>query len=108
MALSTLRLRETQLSHSRQLPKPARPSPQDLNEVLSLSRNLRALKVSETPDFFAKKPVLPEISTGVNFTDVDTPALDEELEKVCEAIDETSIIRFLQKSQIKLNVLVHW
>ena len=108
MALSTLRLRETQLSHSRQLPKPARPSPQDLNEVLSLSRNLRTLKVSEAPDFFAKKPVLPQISPGVKFTDVDTPALDAELESVCAAIDESSIIRFLQKSQIKLNVLVHW
>ncbi|KAL5250230.1 hypothetical protein ACHWQZ_G016082 [Mnemiopsis leidyi] len=113
MALSTLRLRESQVAQPgirQYADKAARPSPHDLQEVLALSKGLRKLKVTEKPDFIPKKPVLPGISKSdtVQFTDCDEIEIDPELDEICKGVSEEGVKGFLKKSQVMLNVLHHW
>ena len=113
MALSTLRLRESQITQPgirQYADKTARPSPQDLQEVITLSKGLRKLKVTEKPDFLPKKPVLPDISKSeiVELTDCDALEIDPELDEICQGVSEDGVKGFLKKSQIMLNVLHHW
>jgi len=112
MALSTLRLRETQVTQPglrQYADKTARPTPQDLQEVITLSKGLRQLKVTDKPDFIPKKPVLPGIQAGsVKLTDCDELEIDPELDEICKGVSEEGVKGFLKKSQVMLNVLHHW
>ena len=118
MSLSTLRLRETQVLQPgirQYAEKTARPRPQDIQEVVTLSKNLRKLTINEKPDFIPQKPVLPGIRPGssgedVQFIDCDDASdeINPELDSICCSVSESEICKFLQKSQIMLNVLHHW
>ena len=117
MALSTLRLREAQGLQPgirQYAEKTARPRPTDIQEVVTLSKNLRKLTINEKPDFIPQKPVLPSIKPDrsldyvVEFTDCDETEINPELDSICESVSEQEILKFLQKSQIMLNVLHHW
>ena len=126
MALSTLRLRASQSSSDtlRQYPqRPSKPTAHDVKEILELTNSLRKVHINENISLPVKKPVLPDIvpvieNSGSNESleqDITFPNLnankiefDEDIDFVCRHIDEKFLTDFLRRSQIMLNVLVHW